>query len=126
MSATTVEYSQSSTVHGIQYIFESGTNLLISRILWFIIVVIFVQMHFSVGGDSCMCGQHGTEYVANGVAPSAQVLRLAGSSESTAVNVSGIINADDAPSKVHLSTRIKMSVHMYISARTEVSPCSGL
>ena len=38
---TTAEYSQSSSVHGIQYIFEGGTNLLASRIIWIIIVLIF-------------------------------------------------------------------------------------
>ena len=41
MKNTSTEYSQSSSVHGIQYIFESGTNLLASRIIWVIIVVIF-------------------------------------------------------------------------------------
>ena len=41
VSTTTIEYSQSSSLHGVQYIFESGTNLLVSRIIWVIIVVIF-------------------------------------------------------------------------------------
>ena len=41
VKTTTIEYSQSSSVHGIQYFFESGTNLKPSRILWMIIVIIF-------------------------------------------------------------------------------------
>ena len=41
VKTTSIEYSQSSSVHGIQYFFESGTNLHPSRILWMIIVFIF-------------------------------------------------------------------------------------
>ena len=34
MAKTTIEYSQTSSLHGIQYIFEGGENLKASRILW--------------------------------------------------------------------------------------------
>ena len=44
VKTTTIEYSQSSSLHGIQYIFESGTNLFASRIIWMIIVVIFAVL----------------------------------------------------------------------------------
>ena len=39
MEKTTYEYSQSSSVHGIQYIFESGKNLALSRVLWLVFVI---------------------------------------------------------------------------------------
>ena len=39
MTQTTVEYTQSSSVHGVQYIFESGKNLAVSRILWVLFVI---------------------------------------------------------------------------------------
>ena len=39
LKKTTTEYSQSSSLHGIQYIFESGGGLLLSRVLWLILSV---------------------------------------------------------------------------------------
>ena len=36
---TTVEYSAVSTLHGLQYIFESGKNLSISKVLWLLVVL---------------------------------------------------------------------------------------
>ena len=39
LTKTTTEYSQSSSLHGIQYIFESGGGLLLSRVLWLILSV---------------------------------------------------------------------------------------
>ena len=39
VTKTTVEYSQASSVHGIQYIFESGANLAVSKIFWVIFVI---------------------------------------------------------------------------------------
>ena len=36
---TTVEYSAASTLHGLQYIFESGKNLSISKVLWLLVVL---------------------------------------------------------------------------------------
>ena len=49
MEKTTLEYSQSSSVHGIQYIFESGKNLAFSRILWlaFVIAAFGLGIHWS-------------------------------------------------------------------------------
>ena len=49
MERTTLEFSQSSSVHGIQYIFESGKNLALSRILWlvFVIVAAGLGIHWS-------------------------------------------------------------------------------
>ena len=49
MEKTTLEYSQSSSVHGIQYIFESGKNLALSRILWlmFVIAAAGLGIHWS-------------------------------------------------------------------------------
>ena len=44
VKTTTIEYSQSSSLHGIQYIFESGHNLFASRIIWMIVVVIFAVL----------------------------------------------------------------------------------
>ena len=34
VAKTTIEYSQASSLHGIQYIFEGGKNLQASRIIW--------------------------------------------------------------------------------------------
>ena len=34
VTQTTIEYSQASSLHGIQYIFESGGNLVASRVIW--------------------------------------------------------------------------------------------
>ena len=39
VTKTTVEYSQASSVHGIQYIFESGANLAVSKLFWVIFVI---------------------------------------------------------------------------------------
>ena len=36
---TTVEYSAVSTLHGLQYIFESGRNLYISKAVWSLLVM---------------------------------------------------------------------------------------
>ena len=36
---TTVEYSEVSTLHGLQYIFENGKDLSISKVLWFLVVL---------------------------------------------------------------------------------------
>ena len=36
---TTVEYSAVSTLHGLQYIFENGKDLSISKVLWFLVVL---------------------------------------------------------------------------------------
>ena len=38
VTKTTVEYTQASSVHGVQYIFESGANLAVSKILWLLFV----------------------------------------------------------------------------------------
>ena len=38
MKQTTIEYTMSSSLHGMQYIFEIGKNLLASKILWIAIV----------------------------------------------------------------------------------------
>ena len=38
MKQTTVEYTKSSSLHGMQYIFEIGKNLLASKIIWVAIV----------------------------------------------------------------------------------------
>ena len=45
MAKTTVEYTQASSVHGVQYIFESGANLAVSKAIW----VIFVAATAGVG-----------------------------------------------------------------------------
>ena len=45
VTKTTVEYTQASSVHGIQYIFESGANLAVSKAIW----VIFVAAAAGVG-----------------------------------------------------------------------------
>ena len=37
---TAVEFTQSGSLHGMQYIFESGKNLLSSRVIWTALVVI--------------------------------------------------------------------------------------
>ena len=39
MSKTTVEYSGVSSLHGLQYIFEGGKNLSISKALWLLVVI---------------------------------------------------------------------------------------
>ena len=39
VETTTIQYSQASSVHGIQYIFEAGENLLISKVIWIIFVI---------------------------------------------------------------------------------------
>ena len=36
---TTVEFSAASTLHGLQYIFESGKNLSLSKVIWLLVVV---------------------------------------------------------------------------------------
>ena len=36
---TTVEYSAATTLHGLQYIFESGKSLSISKALWLLVVM---------------------------------------------------------------------------------------
>ena len=37
---TTIEYSQSTSLHGFPYIFESGKNLFASKVIWAVIFVI--------------------------------------------------------------------------------------
>ena len=39
VTKTVVEYSGMSSLHGLQYIFESGRNLYISKVIWFLVVV---------------------------------------------------------------------------------------
>ena len=39
VARTATEYSRASSLHGIQYIFESQKNLLGSRLLWLVIVI---------------------------------------------------------------------------------------
>ena len=39
LSRTMVEYSQASSLHGLQYIFEAGRKLSISRVIWFVVVI---------------------------------------------------------------------------------------
>ena len=39
VTQTTIEYSEASSLHGIQYIFERGKNLLASRIVWLMLAV---------------------------------------------------------------------------------------
>ena len=39
MSKTTVEYSAVSSLHGLQYIFESGKSLSMSKALWLLVVI---------------------------------------------------------------------------------------
>ena len=39
MIKTTIEYSQASSLHGIQYIFESGGNLMLSRVIWMVLAI---------------------------------------------------------------------------------------
>ena len=39
VSQTTIEYSEASSLHGIQYIFERGKHLLASRIVWLMLAV---------------------------------------------------------------------------------------
>ena len=39
VAETTIEYSQASSLHGVQYIFESGKNLSASRIFWLALAV---------------------------------------------------------------------------------------
>ena len=39
VSKTMVEYSGVSSLHGLQYIFESGRNLSISKVLWLLVVI---------------------------------------------------------------------------------------
>lgn len=39
VTETTVEYSQASSLHGVQYILESGTNLSASRIFWLALAI---------------------------------------------------------------------------------------
>ena len=34
MKDTTIEYTQACSLHGVQYIFESGRNLKASRVIW--------------------------------------------------------------------------------------------
>ena len=34
MTQTTIEYSQACSLHGVQYIFESGAKLEASRVIW--------------------------------------------------------------------------------------------
>ena len=34
MKDTMIEYTQASSLHGVQYIFESGRNLKASRVIW--------------------------------------------------------------------------------------------
>ena len=36
---TTVEFSAASTLHGLQYIFESGKNLSLSKVIWLLVVL---------------------------------------------------------------------------------------
>ena len=36
---TLTQYSNSSSLHGIQYVFEGGKNLLASRVIWIVIVL---------------------------------------------------------------------------------------
>ena len=37
---TTIEYTQSGTLHGMQYIFESGKGLAGSRVAWTALVIV--------------------------------------------------------------------------------------
>ena len=39
VTKTTVEFTQASSVHGVQYIFESGANLAVSKIVWVLLVI---------------------------------------------------------------------------------------
>ena len=40
MAKTTVEYSGASSLHGIQYVFESGKKLYISKVIWSLVVLV--------------------------------------------------------------------------------------
>ena len=40
MAKTTVEYSGVSSLHGIQYVFESGKKLYISKVIWSLVVLV--------------------------------------------------------------------------------------
>ena len=39
VTQTTIEYSQASSLHGVQYIFESGKHLSASRIFWLALAI---------------------------------------------------------------------------------------
>ena len=39
VTETTIEYSQASSLHGVQYIFESGKHLSASRIFWLALAI---------------------------------------------------------------------------------------
>ena len=40
MAKTTVQYSGASSLHGIQYVFESGKKLYISKVIWSLVVLV--------------------------------------------------------------------------------------
>ena len=42
MAKTTVEYSGVSSLHGIQYVFESGKKLYISKVIWSLVVLVAI------------------------------------------------------------------------------------
>ena len=39
VAMTTLEYSAASSLHGLQYIFESGRHLSLSRVMWVVVVI---------------------------------------------------------------------------------------
>ena len=39
VTQTTIEYSEACSLHGVQYIFESGKHLMASRILWLVLAI---------------------------------------------------------------------------------------
>ena len=56
MEKTTVEYSQSSSVHGIQYILEGGKNLALSRVIWLVLVVAAAGLGIGWSAEVNCCG----------------------------------------------------------------------
>ena len=44
VTQTTIEYSQACSLHGVQYIFESGEKLAISRIIWLALSIAFAVL----------------------------------------------------------------------------------
>ena len=40
VTKTAIEYTQVSSLHGIQYIFESGRNLSLSRVIWLVLSIV--------------------------------------------------------------------------------------
>ena len=39
VAKTTMEYSAASSLHGLQYIFESGRHLSLSKVMWLVVVI---------------------------------------------------------------------------------------